>query len=117
MKAAAADAQLTLDLNRQRQAALALQKYTVLAACLLVPILLGTLLSTAASLKPVAGLGNAQLAKTLELVAPAYCIIFGIIAGAYAGMLESNRGKMVVYAAVLAPLAAAAFYASRLRAL
>ena len=114
-RALAGDAQELQAIYRERQSALIVQKYTVIAACVLVPLILGTLLAVTSSLDSASALTvrpTRELGDVLYLSAAGYSVLFALTASVYSAFLESRKIKAFLYAAVLVPLSLAAFYAA-----
>lgn len=111
-RALAEDSQSALAIHRERQASLALQKYTAIAASLLLPVILGVLVKTTASLAGGSELSpqrSEDLADAIRLSGLGYSAVLAAVASAYAALLDGNLAKAAFYGAVLVPLAVAAF--------
>jgi Flp pilus assembly protein TadB len=123
MSEAAEDALALRALSLEAKAALALHKYTLLGAgALLVPFLLGVLLTLSASLQADGalwegiGLAPEERSALLEAVlagAQAYLALFAILAGGFVALQEGEPKKAVLYFAALAPLSLLTFHAAR----
>ncbi|HII39501.1 TPA: type II secretion system F family protein [Candidatus Micrarchaeota archaeon] len=106
------------NLQKQTAAALSLQKYTLLAGgCVLVPLILGIILSIVTALNfDFEGITlstaaqRASLVETAMLGAQIYLVIFAAIASVFVAMQEANAKKAVLYFILLFPVSLAIFY-------
>lgn len=110
----------TRTILKERSAALALQKMTLLiAGALIVPLVLGLIsgLIKGFDFAQVSelgiGLGEAQrkeLIQTALTTSQLYIIEFAVLASVFAAFIDSNLKKSVIYAVLLIPAGLAAFY-------
>lgn len=109
---AADDFTETSSLLRERAAAMALQKYTVIAAAIVVPLVLAMVSSMVSGMDFSAldefGIGTGEKERkeilgAAELGAAAYVAEFGAIASIFLGMHEGRPKKALLYAAMLMP--------------
>ncbi len=112
--------------TRDAAAALLAQKYTLLlGGGLLVPLVLGFLISLVGqlnatfsetmldSLTPAAIAAKQELALAVIGATTAYLAIFTILSSGFCAVQEGTPKKAVLYAALLTPLGLAAFFAAR----
>lgn len=121
LREVADDALALRALSLEAKGALALHKYTLLlGGSLLVPFILGVLLSLTAALQPDgqlfegAGLGEAQrqaLKQAVVLGAQAYLAVFALVAGSFVALQEGEPRKAVLYLAAMLPISLLTFYA------
>jgi pilus assembly protein TadC len=107
-------------LLRERSALASMQKYTLLAGAILVPLILGTLLGAILKLDVVsltfdeAGALNAQgIRDAAAGAAPAYILIYALLSSLLIAQLEGSWRRFVPYAVVLAPLSLILFELAR----
>ncbi|MDO8647889.1 MAG: type II secretion system F family protein [Candidatus Diapherotrites archaeon] len=110
----------TRTILKERSAALALQKMTLLfAGALIVPLVLGLIsgLIKGFDFAQVSELGiglaeaqRKELIQTALTTSQLYIIEFAILASIFAAFIDSNLKKSVIYAALLIPAGLAAFY-------
>jgi Flp pilus assembly protein TadB len=97
----------TFSLISEREAALSLQKYTLLfGGGVLVPLILGIVHGMASSLGkfPGAAGGAEGISAAIPLATGAYLIIYSLISSIAIGHGEGQRGNWPVYFGILAPL-------------
>lgn len=108
LRESAQDVSLFFSLLRERSASLSLQRYTIFASsALLVPLILGTLVSSVPSIanagSSVSSANAAQL-PTLSSAAQAYLFICAALSSLAISILESHPKKAILYFAAIAPL-------------
>jgi len=115
MREAADDAVELLSAEREKAALLAVQRYTLLAGVLLVPIILGMIVKAVSGLQfpSMEELGMKAAGKeALEAgvgAARIYLLLFAGFSGLFLAVQEGEPGKAVKYALVFAPIAVIAF--------
>lgn len=117
------DAMALQALAEQTKSALAMHKYTLLlAGGLLVPFILGLLLSLTQTLQADAlgvetGLGPSQNSKEIsaavEAVVPGYLVLFTILAALFVALQEGQTKRAVLYVSGLLPLSLLVFHAAQ----
>ncbi|MDO8339033.1 MAG: type II secretion system F family protein [Candidatus Burarchaeum sp.] len=107
-------------LLRERSALASMQKYTLLAGAILVPLILGTLLGAILKLDIVSftfdevGALNAQgIRDAAAGAAPAYILIYTFLSSLLIAQLEGSWRRFVPYVVVLAPLSLGLFELAR----
>jgi len=112
-----------LSLIQERRAALSLQRYTLLFACLAVPAIIASVLSVSSEIsstfssmpegffmQPQAN--SASLAAASLAAAQIYLAIFSLLTAAFISLQEGKRGAFAFHASVLLALTQLAFIAS-----
>jgi pilus assembly protein TadC len=122
LKSTAEDIEKTHDLHRQRAAAMAVEKYTLLlAGAVIVPLVLGIMISLVSGMSlnfpsELSGadegvrklvLSNAVLGNQL------YIAVYSVMASFFIALQENKKEKAAVYAAVLLPVSLLVFSAAR----
>lgn len=95
-------------LRRERAAAFATQKYTLLAGAALIPLIMKMALGLLA-LSAEAGAGGASAGTAASLVPP-YIVIYSSIASAAIGDYEGKKSSAVIYLVLMASLGLALFH-------
>jgi len=118
MREAAEDAVELLSAEKEKAALLAVQKYTLLAGVLLVPVILGMIAKAVSGLDfssiaelGLSGGGDDVLGAGLG-ASRAYLLLFACFSGLFLAVQEGEPRKGVAYALVFAPVALVAFAAS-----
>ncbi len=118
----AEDFMRTNSILRERAAAGAMQKYTLLLCGLLVPFILGKLGSMVEgfSLSELSGIGigagenlRLEIAAACSLANILYIAEFALIASAFIAFQEGKQGKFVLYAAGMLPASLLIYFLSR----
>ena len=107
-------------LLRERSSLASMQKYTLLAGAILVPLILGTLLGAILKLDivsftfdPADALNAQGIRAAAAGAAPAYLLIYALLSSLLIAQLEGSWRRFVPYAVVLAPLSLALFELAR----
>ncbi len=113
IRGAAEDIEAIIDMEREKNSALALQKYvTILSAGVFVPAVLGI---TMRMVRRLAGEGPLEGGLLLEAVMraiPVHIIALAAMAAVFVALLEGRPKRAIVYAAILIPLAAGTYLLS-----
>ena len=113
LREAAQDVSSFFSLVRERSSQLAVQRYTILAASsLLVPLILGTVVSLSPMLSSVSFAGapaGPGIAATLALACPAYLAINCLLSSLLLSLSETNPGRAALYFAFTAPVSQLVF--------
>jgi hypothetical protein len=104
-------------LLRERSASLALQRYTILASsAILVPLILGTLVSSVPSMAFQEGSNQSQQpVSPITVLLPAaqfYLLACAALSALALGFLESDSKKSILYFAAIAPISQMLFAAA-----
>jgi Flp pilus assembly protein TadB len=98
----------SLHLKRERAAVFSMQKYTLLAGALIIPLILKMTLGLLASMGSLLE-GGAEIGPA-EAVIPAYLLIYSLVSAAAIGDYEGKKSSSVVYLALMAILSLGAFH-------
>ncbi|HEV8289874.1 MAG TPA: type II secretion system F family protein [Candidatus Norongarragalinales archaeon] len=107
------------ELEKERRNAGAMQKYTMIAAVVLVPLIMGIVLNVVSSLQ--SGLeesifGTAPSMEVFDNVkngATAYVAAFSLIVSIFLSFQKASKARIYLYAAVLLPLCLSVFFAAQ----
>ncbi len=118
LKEAADDMLSVFSLMRERSAAFSLQKYSLRAGAVLVPLILGTLLGAILGLDLSFSLDGApnqseQIQATVADAAPAYVLIYSLLSALLIAQIEGGWRHFLPYALALAPLSLFLFHLAR----
>ncbi|VVC02442.1 Type II secretion system (T2SS), protein F [Candidatus Burarchaeum australiense] len=120
LREAADDMLSVFSLMRERSASSSLQKYTLLAGAILVPLILGTLLSSILQLDITSFTFNASDSANAQAIhdaaagaAPFYLLIYALLSSLLMAQLEGSWRRFLPYAIILAPLSLALFELAR----
>jgi Flp pilus assembly protein TadB len=95
----------TFSLISEREAALSMQKYTILfGGGVLVPIILGLVHGMASALGKFPGAQGGSTSAAMPLATSGYLLIYSLLASIAVGHSEGQRGNWPIYLAILAPL-------------
>lgn len=97
------------ELRRERQNALAMQKYTLIFGALILPLVLGNSLSLISGISGTVG-GGEPILQAAHTVIPAYLVIYAFLAAAFIAGAESRNSSAPVYFASLSIASTILFY-------
>ena len=97
-----------LQLRRERAASFSMQKYTLLAGALIIPLIMKMTLGLLEEMGGIAGPG-ADLGPVSALIPP-YLLIYSVIASAAIGDYEGRRSSAIVYLAAMSGTGLLAFH-------
>jgi len=119
LREAADDMLSVFSLMRERSASLSMQKYTLLAGAVLVPLILGTLLGAILGLD-VSFSFDEDAASNAEAIgdaaasaAPIYILIYAFLSSLLIAQLEGGWRRFIPYALILLPLSLVLFELAR----
>ena len=119
LKETAEDAEKILEIERENNASMIVEKYTILfAGGVIVPLILGTMIALVSgldlsSLSEFGVQANDGVLQNAILGNQVYVVIYSIIASLFIAFQENKKENSVLYMALLLPLAIVLFNAAR----
>lgn len=99
----------SLHLRKERASVFSMQKYTLLAGALVIPLILRMALGLLSGMESFLDAGNMQTASA-ESVIPAYLLLYSLVSSAAIGDYEGKKSSSVVYMVLMAGLSLATFH-------
>ncbi|HSB47822.1 MAG TPA: type II secretion system F family protein [Candidatus Bilamarchaeum sp.] len=96
-------------LKRERASVFSMQKYTLLAGALFIPLILKMALSLLSGMGDLLGGGAAAKIASAGAIAPAYLVAYSVISSAAIGDYEGKKSAAVIYLAAMGIISLLAF--------
>ncbi|MBU0586095.1 type II secretion system F family protein [Candidatus Micrarchaeota archaeon] len=109
MHEVAEDLMMFAELKRERENALAIQKYTLLAGAILIPLILSTSFTLASKIGNLVGEGG-EILNVASGAINAYLVLYSVISAAYIANMKGKDSVVAPYFFGLAALSLMCFY-------